>query len=83
MTEPNQIQALHKAGQYLRSNEDDRKNFENRLHLAVFQNELYVQDGLWKTNPSREMTCIQLFGYWYFLNNIKVAMTKEMLGLGP
>ena len=39
--------------------------------------------GLWKSNPTNDMTCIQLFGEWYLYNNLRVAMLKEVVGLGP
>ena len=83
MEDSNQIQALYKAGQFLRSNKDARKNFEHSLHLVVLLDELLIEDGLWKTNSSKTMICIQTYGYCYLLCNIKIAMIKEGLGIGP
>ena len=83
MEEPNQIQALYEAGQFLRSNEDARTNFEHTLHRGVFMDEHLLEDGLWKTNSSKTMTCIQTYGYCYLYCNIRIAMIKEGLGIGP
>ena len=83
MGESNQIQALYEARQFLRSNEDARTNFEHTLHRGVFMDEHLMEDGLWKTNSSKTMTCIQTYGYCYLLYNIKIAMIKEGLGVGP
>ena len=39
--------------------------------------------GPWRSSPSGDMTSIQLFGEYYLLNNIRVDMLKEVVGLGP
>ena len=39
--------------------------------------------GPWRLSPSGDMISIQLFGEYYLLNNIRVAMLKEVVGLGP
>ena len=39
--------------------------------------------GPWKTNPSKDMTCFELFGQHYLLNSLRVAMLKEAVGVGP
>ena len=83
MGESNQTQALHEVGQFLRSKEDARTNFEQSLHHAIFWDDLLMREVLWKTNSSKTMTCIQTYGYCYFYGNIKIAMIKEGLGIGP
>ena len=42
-----------------------------------------LEDGLWKTNSSKTMTCIRTYGYVYLYCNLKIAMIKEGLGIGP
>ena len=39
--------------------------------------------GPWRSSPSGDMISIQLFGEYYLLNNIRVAMLKKVVGLGP
>ena len=39
--------------------------------------------GPWRSSPSGDMISIQLFGEYYLLHNIRVAMLKEVVGLGP
>ena len=39
--------------------------------------------GSWRSSPSGDMISIQLFREYYLLNNIRVAMLKEVVGLGP
>ena len=39
--------------------------------------------GPWKSSPNDDITCIQLFGEGYLLDNLRVAMLKEVVGLGP
>ena len=39
--------------------------------------------GPWRSSPSNDMICIQPFGEYYLLHNIRVAMLKEVMGLGP
>ena len=83
MANPNQVQAIHEAGQFLQANEEARENFEHQAHLATFQNGIMAYVGLWKSNPTNDLTCIQLFGEWHLYNNLRVAMLKEVVGLGP
>ena len=83
MEESNQIQALHEAGQFLQSNEDTRTQFEQSLHHGVFMDEHLLEDGLWRTNSSKTMTCIRTYGYVYLYCNLRIAMIKEGLGIGP
>ena len=54
-----------------------------KADLATFQHGFMAYVGSWKTNQSKTLTCIYLFGEWYLYHNLRVAMLKEVVGMGP
>lgn len=66
----------------LDSNEDAKRAFTERFQQALFPN-LGTSTGqtLWKTHHN--ITRATIWGRDHFRNNIRLAMAKEALGLGP
>lgn len=84
MATDNQDQALYEMSQIMQGDKESRHNFERAVSLATFGFWGLGQiHGPWKISPDRDMTCIQLFGQHYLLQNIRVAMLKEVVGLEP
>ena len=83
MANPTQAQAIHEISQYLQADGNAREDFEDQAYIAAFRNWIMAYIGHWKINSSRTMTCIQLKEEWPLYNNLRVAMIKEVVGLGP
>ena len=71
----NQEQALYKLSQILHKDEETRRKFERAASLVTFG---FWKPGqisrMWKSNQSKDMICIQLFGQHWLLQNLRVAM---------
>ena len=75
----NQEQALYKLSQILHRDKETRRKFERAASLATFEFWGPRQMlGMWKSNQSKDMICIQLFGQHWLLQNLRVAMLKEV-----
>ncbi len=48
-----------------------------------FSHEDFDAPGVWKANSSRDMVCIRFTDYPRLIGNLRLALTKEGLGLGP
>ena len=84
MDTDNQEQALYKLSQILNKDEETRRKFERATSLATFEFwGLGQMSGMWNSNQSKDMICIQLFGQHWLLQNFRVAMLKEVVGVGP
>ena len=84
MSTDNEEQALYKLSQILRRDDEIRRNFEGAASLATFGfGEPGQMPDMWKSNESKDMICIQLFGQHSLLQNLKIAMLKEAAGVGP
>ena len=83
MASPNQEQALYEVSQILRGDEEARLNFERHASMRTlgFYNPNATE--AWKSNPSRDITRIHLSRGVYFVENIRLALLKEAVGLGP
>ena len=83
MATSSQDQATYEISQILNGDEEARKRFERQAGLATFG--FWGPDflGPWKISPSRDLTCVQLYGQFMFLQILKVVMLKEAIGLGP
>ena len=80
----NEEQALYELSQILRRDDEIRRNFEGATSLATFGFwGLGQMPRMWKSNQTKDMICIQLFGQHWFLQNLRVAMLKEAAGVGP
>ena len=85
MDTDNQTQALYKLSQILhRVNKETRRKFERAASLVNFG---FWRPGqmpkIWKSNQNKDMICIQLFGQHWLLQNLRIAMLKEVVGIGP
>ena len=61
---------------------DRREDFVKKYSDHLFFNHPPEISGIWRTNCTK-ITCVALWGTTLLLNNLKVAMIKEALGLGP
>ena len=69
MSTNNEEQALYKLSQILRRDDEIRRNFEGAASLATFG---FGEPGdMWKSNESKDMLCIQLFGQHSLLQKFK------------
>ena len=83
MDTDNQEQALYKLSQTLQGDKEARHKFERAASLATFKFwGLGQMPRMWKSNRSKDMTCIQLIGQHWLLQNLRVAMLKETIGVG-
>ena len=80
----NQEQALYKLSQILCRDNEIRCNFECAACTITFE---FWDPGpnsvMWRRNGNQDMTCIQLYGQHWFLQNLRVAMLREVAGIGP
>ena len=85
MGESNREQALHEMSQVLSERGSVRANLERHLTVTHFghlpRGGFFV--GPWRTSPSGDITCIELMGLPFLLGNLKIAMFKEAMGIGP
>ena len=59
----NHEQALYELSQILHRDKETRRKFEHAASLVTFGFwELGQMQGMWKSNESKDMICIQLFG---------------------
>ena len=79
-----QEQALYKLSQILQGDNEARRKFERMASLATFKFQgLGRMLGMWKSNQNKDMTCIQLFGQHWLLQNLRIALLKEAARVGP
>ena len=83
MASLNQEQALYEVSQILQGDEEARLNFERHASIRTlgFYNPNSTVSS--KSNPSRDITHIHLSGAVYLVENIKLTLLKEAVGLGP
>ena len=80
----NQEQALYELSQILHRDKETRRKFELAASLVTFGFWGPRQmPKIWKSNQNKDMICIQLFGQHWLLQNLRVAMLKEVAGIGP
>ena len=80
----NQEQALYKLSHILRRDNEIRCNFECAACMVTFGFwEIGPNLTMWRRNGSQDMTCIQLYGQHWLLQNLRVAMLREVAGIGP
>ncbi len=83
MVNPNQSQALYEMSQILSGDRDSRSRFERHardVHIGNLRGGLI---GPWRTNPSNDITCIEFMGTPFLLGSLRIAMLKEIIGIGP
>ena len=83
MANPNQSQASYEMSQILSGDRDSRSRFESHARDTHFGNLRGGLIGPWRSNPSNSMTCIELFSIPYLLGSFRLAMIKEIIGIGP
>ena len=81
MSTDNEEQALYKLSQILRR--DDDATLKEPLAFGYIWIWRTRTNDMWKSNESKDMICIQLFGQHLLLQNLKIAMLKEAAGVGP
>ena len=83
MATPNQSQALYEMSQIL--NEDWWAGFvfEVHAHMVTFGYWGRSLTGPWRPNLVGYMVDVQLFGQDSLLKNLRIAILKEAVGLGP
>ena len=78
----NQEQALYELSHILRTDNEIRCNFECSACMVTFG---FWDPGpnstMWRRNVNQDMTCIQLYGQHWLLQNLRVAMLKEVTGI--
>ena len=84
MASDNQEQALYKLSHILHRDSEIRCSFEYVICMGTFG---FWDTGpnlaIWRRNRNQDMICIQLFGQEWLLKNLKVAMLREVIGIGP
>ena len=85
MEDPNQSQTVYKISQILSGDFSARASFEQHLGTSYFG---HIQRGgahirPWRTNPRGDMTCIDLLASPYLLGSLRIAILKEIIGIGP
>ena len=84
MATSNQEQALQEAGRYLQLNKEAFIHFTRQAQVNSFQDKVALQVQPWLINYSKSMTCVQLCTHSSDIaDNLKVALWKEAIGLGP
>ncbi len=84
MADPNQDQALYEMSQILSGDFGARLRFEQHVRASHFgprRGGAFV--GPWRTNPRGDITCVDLVGSPYLLGSFRIAMLKEIIGIGP
>ena len=84
MANTNQDQALYEMSQMLEGDYVARLRFEQHIRASNFGNRrggAFV--GPWRTNPRGDITCIDLLWSPYLLGSLRIAMLKEIIGIGP
>ena len=80
----NQDQSLYKLSQIFQGDKEANQKSERAASLATFgfwgPGQIL---GQWRSNRSKNITCIQLIGEHFLLQNIRIAMLKEVVRLGP
>lgn len=79
----NQDQALYEMSQILQGDREARLDFEFSATMLTFGIWGPRLPTFWQYSPRSEMLCIQVFGEENLLKNLKLAMLKEVVGLGP
>ena len=83
MANSNQDQALYEMSQILQGDWEAGMVFKAHASMVTFG---YLGGGMggpWRSSLSDDMTSIHRFGKSYLLKNIRLAMLKEVVGLGP
>ena len=83
MSTPSELQALYEMSQILQGDPWARHlYFEVHAHKVTFG--FWDPRGWenWKLNPSKDMMAIHTLGHQFLLNNLKIAMIMEAVGLG-
>ena len=84
MATSNQEQALQEVGRYLQLNKETHICFTRRAQVNSFRDKIALQVQPWLINYSKSMTCVQLCTHPSDIaDNLKVAILKEAVGLGP
>ena len=83
MATPNESQALYEMSQILREDEWAGLSFEAHACMITFGYWGRGEGRIWRPNPSGDMVDVQLLGHVSLLNNLRVAMLKEAVGMGP
>lgn len=83
MATPNESQALHEMSQILQGDWEAGLNFDIRASMVTFGFWRRGPGRQWRANPSGDMIDVQLFGQEALLNNLRVSMLKEVVGMGP
>ena len=79
----NQDQALYKLSQIFQGDKEAKRKFEHVASLATFGFWGPIQmPGQWRSSLTKNITCIQLIRQHCLLQNIRIAMLKEFVGLG-
>lgn len=84
MARTSQEQALYEMSQILCGDQRARASFDQHVsqtHFGHPRRDMYV--GPWRTNPSGDVTCIELMPSPFLPGNLKRAILNEALGIGP
>ncbi len=85
MATANQDQAQYEMSQIFLGDRVARNNFERASRQATFGDlgpEHYLTR-VWRENQDKSMLCIQTYGTYYFLRNLRRAVLNEAVGIGP
>ena len=69
--------------QILSGDKDSRAKFKRHARDVHFGNLRGGLIGPWRTNPSNDITCIEFMETPYLLGSLRIAMLKEIIGIGP
>ena len=83
MIAPNASQALQKMSQILQRDSQSLIAFEQHTYVMMFVHYSRRNWRHWQLSPSWDMLAIHFISHLSFLDNFRIAMLMEAIGVGP
>ena len=83
MTTSRTSQALQEMSQILQRDPESLLSFERYTHTMMFGHYSRLNWQYWQLSPSRDMLAVHLWGSLALIDNLRIAMVMEAIGVGP